>query len=193
MREDGELLFAYAREGDVKALSELVVRHGVWMRAFLRSLLPGEADADDAFQDAWMKVIRSAPSYRGGKVKSFLVAVARSAAIDRLRRGGRTVSLDAGCGTPAAAGVETGGALADEIVDEGSPDPGERFESGATAAEVRRAVRSLAWGPRQVLLMRIEGELAFKEIAAQLDVPLGTALTWMRTATLKLKEMLGGK
>ena len=43
----------------------------------------------------------------------------------------------------------------------------------------------------QVLLMRIEGELSFKEIASELGVPLGTALTWMRTATLKLKEMLG--
>ena len=31
----------------------------------------------------------------------------------------------------------------------------------------------------------------FKEIASELGVPLGTALTWMRTATLKLKEMLG--
>jgi DNA-directed RNA polymerase specialized sigma24 family protein len=39
--------------------------------------------------------------------------------------------------------------------------------------------------------MRIEGELSFKEIASELGVPLGTALTWMRTATLKLKEMLG--
>ena len=57
---------------------------------------------------------------------------------------------------------------------------------------MREAVRTLPEGPRQVLLMRIEGELSFKEIASELDVPLGTALTWMRTATLKLKEMLGG-
>ena len=63
MREDGELLFAYAREGDVKALSELVVRHGVWMRAFLRSLLPGEADADDAFQDACRSRLQRCRTY----------------------------------------------------------------------------------------------------------------------------------
>ena len=90
MEEDSELLFAYARRGDVKSLAALVGRHSVWMRALLRSLLPEAADADDAFQETWMKVIRSAPSYRGGKVKSYLASAARSVAIDRLRRGGRT-------------------------------------------------------------------------------------------------------
>ena len=43
----------------------------------------------------------------------------------------------------------------------------------------------------KILLMRIEGELSFREIASELGVPLGTALTWMRVATLKLKKMLG--
>ena len=54
-------------------------------------------------------------------------------------------------------------------------------------------MRALPEGPRQVLLMRIEGDLPFREIAEELGVPLGTALTWMRTATLRLREMLGGK
>ena len=184
MEEDSELLFAYARRGDVKSLAALVGRHSVWMRALLRSLLPEPSDADDAFQETWMKVIRSAPSYRGGKVKSYLASAARSVAIDRLRRGGRTVSLDADEGE--------GAAVAEKAADS-SPTPGERFESKATSEDVRRAVRALPEGPRQVLLMRIEGDLPFREIAEELGVPLGTALTWMRTATLRLREMLGGK
>ena len=184
MEEDSELLFAYARRGDVKSLAALVGRHSVWMRALLRSLLPEAADADDAFQETWMKVIRSASSYRGGKVKSYLASAARSVAIDRLRRGGRTVSLDAEEGE----GADAAASAADS-----SPTPGERFESKATSEDVRRAVRALPEGPRQVLLMRIEGDLPFREIAEELGVPLGTALTWMRTATLRLREMLGGK
>ena len=178
MEEDAELLFAYTRSGDVKSLAALVQRHSVWMQALLRSLLPVAADADDAFQETWMKVIRSASSYRGGKVRAYLAMAARSVAIDRLRRGGRTVSLDAAVEASATAP---------------GPTPGERFESEATSEDVRRAVRALPEGPRQVLLMRIEGELTFKEIADELGVPLGTALTWMRTATQKLREMLGEK
>lgn len=152
------------------------------MQTLLRGLLPTAADAEDAFQETWIRVVKSAGKYRGGKVKSYLAVVARSAAIDRLRQMGRLVSLDA---------EDAEGASAAERLPDESPSPGERFESKATAEDVREAVRALPEGPRQVLLMRIEGELSFKEIASELRVPLGTALTWMRTATLKLKEMLG--
>ncbi len=183
MEEDSELLYDYARRGDVKSLAALVRRHSPWMQALLRGMLHEAADADDAFQETWMKVIRSAASYRGGKVKSYLASVARSVAIDRLRRERGDISLDAEDGEGASVAATT---AAEEAT------PGERFESKATSAEVRRAIDTLPEGPRQVLLMRIEGDMSFREIAAELDVPLGTALTWMRTATLKLREMLGG-
>ena len=184
MEEDSDLFFAYSSRGDVQSLAALVGRHSTWMRALLRSLLHEAADADDAFQETWMKIIRSAPSYRGGNVRSYLAVVARSVAIDRIRRSGRTVSLDAGDGSVAEAA---------ESAADSAPTPGERFESKATSEDVRRALRSLPEGPRQVLLMRIEGELPFREIADELGVPLGTALTWMRAATLKLRKMLGGE
>ena len=131
-----------------------------------------------------MRVIRAAPRYRGGMVKPYLATVARSAAIDHLRRTRAAVSLDdeEGEGAAAAATVAAEG-----------PAPGEAFESQATSDDVRRAVGTLPEGPRQVLLMRVEGGLSFREIAAELAIPLGTALTWMRSATLKLRRMLGGE
>jgi len=178
MSEDAELLKDYARRGDAKALSALVVRHSPWMSALLRGMLP-DADVDDALQDAWLKVIRSARNFRGDGLKSYLGAVARSVAIDRLRKSGRAVSLDAD---------ET--AQGEELVDD-KPLPNERFESAATREDVYRAVRELAEGPRQVLLLRIEAEMSFKDIAQELGVPLGTALTWMRTATIHLRKRLG--
>ena len=95
MEEDSELLFAYSRRGDVESLSALVRRHAVWMQAFLRGLLPTAEDAEDAFQETWVRIVKSASKYRGGKVKPYLAVVARSAAIDRLRQMGRLVSLDA--------------------------------------------------------------------------------------------------
>ncbi len=184
MEEDSELLYDYARRGDVKSLAVLVRRHSTWMQALLRGMLHGAADVDDAFQESWMKVIRSAASYRGGKVKPYLASIARSVAIDRIRRERGNISLDA---------EEGEGAVVAETAASGEATPIEKFESKATSEDVRRAIGTLAEGPRQVLLMRIEGDLSFKEIADELKVPLGTALTWMRTATLKLREMLGGE
>ena len=73
-----------------------------------------------------------------------------------------------------------------------SPGPGARVERAATHEDVLSAVRSLPDGPREVVLMRIEGELTFREIADELGIPLGTALTWMRYATVRLKKAMGG-
>ena len=105
--------------------------------------------------------------------------------IDRFRRSGRpTCSLDAV--------DENGASLAETLVD-GAPWPSAATELRGTAADVRRAVRALPEGPRTVLLLRIEGELSFREIAGELNIPLGTALTWMHAATVRLRKLLGGE
>ena len=183
MKDDAELLYAYARRGDVASLTALVERHSVWMQAFLRGLV-GVTDADDVFQETWIRVIKSVASYRGGKVKAYLATIARCAAIDRMRSAKRTVSMD-------ALEDERGESAAEKIEDE-APAPDEKFESNATAEDVRAAVAELPEGQRQVVLLRIEAEMAFKDIASELGVPLGTVLTWMRKATQTLKRKLGG-
>lgn len=165
------------------SIPALVAEHGKWLMAFLRGLA-GE-DAEDAFQETWMRVIRFCGSYRGGSVRGYLARVARSVVTDRFRRvGPPTLCLDSVVGdddSPSA-----------DLVD-GALPPGESFELRATAEDVRRAVRGLPGRLRDVVLLRIEGELKFQEIADELGVPLGTVLTWMRSATARLKKTLGVK
>lgn len=181
--EDEQLLFDYVRRGEVKSLSALVTRTSRPLMAYLRGMTPNDADAEDAFQECWMRVIRSCASYRGGSVRAYLMTIARSVVIDRYRRrGAPTVSIDA----------DESEGLASVLAAE-SPTPDKTCERAANAAVVRAAVRILPPQQREVLLLRIEGELPFKEIAAQLGIPLGTALTWMHAATEKLKQMLGEK
>ena len=185
MADGSQLLVKYAREGDVGSLSALVADHARWLMAYLRGALPAEADAEDAFQETWMRVIRFCDSYRGGSVRAYLARIARSVAMDRFRRGGLpTMSLDVGS--------EDGDAPSVDLVD-GALSPDQSCELRATAEDVRRAVRALPERLREVVLLRIEGELTFQEIADELGIPLGTALTWMRTATLRLKKTLGEK
>lgn len=163
------------------SIPALVAEHGKWLMAFLRGLA-GE-DAEDAFQETWMRLLRSRVELRGETVKAYLVKTARSVAIDRLRRRHPAESLDVV--------DERGESAAEEIADP-SPGPAERFESKATAREVREAVAELPFNWRQVVLMRIEGEMEFKDIASELGVPLGTVLTWMHRATDELKRKIGG-
>ena len=185
--EDERLLSEYSRRGDVKSLSALVVRNAKWLKALLVGLLAREDDADDAFQETWARVIRSRGAYRGGDARAYLARVARSAAIDRLRRDRRYVlSLDA----EVAGEEET--TVAETLPSE-APTPAEHFELKATRAEVLAAIAKLPQGQRETLLLRIEAELPFREIAEQLGVPLGTALTWMHAATERLKKEFGGE
>ena len=181
MSNDSQLFENYVRRGDLESLSALVSRHSVWMLALLRGMLNSASDADDAFQDTWIRVIKSADRYKGGNIRAYLAIVARSVAIDLLRKRGRDMRLEPLVNEN------------DEVIEipDSSPTPDERFESLARSDDVRRALADLPEGPRQVFLMRIEAELSFREIAEMMDIPIGTALTWMQSAKVKLKKILG--
>lgn len=182
MAEEDRLLLDYARRGDVSSLSALVERTTKPLTAYLRGMTPSDADAEDAFQECWVRVIRSCGAYRGGSARAYLMRIARSVVIDRFRRlGAPTVSIDA----------DESAGLAESLVSD-APSPDVSVERSASSAAIRQAVRALPEGQREVLLLRIEGELPFKDIADQIGIPLGTALTWMRAATITLRKMLGG-
>src|SRR5947207_14662022 len=77
-RSDLELLDAFAQRGDAAAFEALVRRHGPAVLATCRRVLPG-ADADDAFQAAFLALARHAPRVRA--VGGWLIAVAHRAAV----------------------------------------------------------------------------------------------------------------
>ena len=169
------------------SISALVEEHGKWLMAFLRGLCDTLGDAEDAFQEVWVRVMRGRVTRpRVTAWRSYLAKTARSVVIDRLRRKTPEVSLDEMV-------VEDDGDVIDAALPGSTPSPAECYESNATAADVRRAIAALPFNWRQVVLMRVEGEMEFKDIAAELNIPLGTALTWMRRATEELKQILGGE
>ncbi len=178
---DAELLYAYMHRGDTASLSVLIERHTIWLTAFLRSML-STSDADDIFQEVWIRVIKSAGRYRGGNVKAYIASIAHSAAIDRLRREGRLVSLDS---------EDDKCSIRKDLIPSTAPSPLDTFVSEATFEDVYRAISLLSVNERQIVLLRIEAELTFKEIAKELSLPLGTVLTRMRSAIKRLKEQLG--
>lgn len=168
-----------------KEFSALVSAHAVWLSAFLRGLTRRETDAEDAFQEVWMRVFK-----RGGlpgviSPRAYLAQVARSVVIDRHHYEGReALVLD----VPNESGVSPSETLVDT-----APLPDAQFADAATRETLRAAIRALPTGPRSVVLMRIEAEMTFQEISDELSVPLGTVQTWMRWATERLKKTLGRK
>lgn len=152
----------------------LISEHAKWLSALLRGLTRSETDAEDAFQDVWLRIIKLGGIPKGASPRAYLAQVARSTVVDHYRKIGREEATE----------LE-----AEELVDD-SPTPERRFETKATKGEIRAAVRALPFELREVVMLRIEAELKFEEIAAELELPLGTVLTRMRRATAKLKAAL---
>ena len=169
---DGELI-ARVGEGDSGAFELLYRRYARPVFALALRRLGDRGRAEDAVQETFASVWRSARSYRQerGPGAPWLYAVARNAIVDRRRA----------LGEPPA-----------EPVDEAANDPGplERAESSWTAWRVHRALGELPDNERQLIELAYWGGLSQSEIAQFLDVPLGTVKTRTRSALARLADLL---
>jgi RNA polymerase sigma-70 factor (ECF subfamily) len=164
--------------GDHNALAELYDRHARAIYSLALRILQNQADAEDIVQEVLSQAWRQASRYDAarGNVAAWLLTLARSRAIDRLRA--RRARPDRGA-EPAPADI------ADRTV---SVDL--QLLSAEQVARVRAALDALP------LLQRLAIELAYyeglthTEIAERLEQPLGTVKTRIRLAMMKLRESL---
>jgi RNA polymerase sigma-70 factor (ECF subfamily) len=166
--------------GDESALSSLYDRSSRLIFGLLLRILNDSGLAEEVLLDVYMQVWRQAGKYDRlrGKPLAWLVTIARSRAIDRLRsmrqEEMRKESLDAAGGQAVALTTA--------------------FEDPTVAPERQRLVRgaldSLPPEQRQVIEMAYYLGLSHSEIAARLGQPLGTIKTRTRLGMMKLREQL---
>jgi len=178
---DADLLFAYSR-GDVPALDCLVGRYRQAFFSWFLGMTGSRADAEDLFQDLWVRVIRNAGRFENVSFRAWLWQIARNLLIDFRRKRKPDVSLD-------AADDEDDHPLLDQLVAPGR-GPAEDLELTDLAMRAMRAVGQLPAIQREIFLMRVQGGLSFNEIAEMLKIPLNTALGRMHDATTKLRGLL---
>ena len=93
---DEDLMQAYA-SGDAAAFDVLYARHEAGLFRFVRRLLGAalSAQADEVFQDAWLRIVAARASFRpqGAAWRTWAFTIAHNAAMDRLRVSGREVVL----------------------------------------------------------------------------------------------------
>ena len=141
-------------------------------------MLGNESAAQDLVQDTFVKLWRSADRFdqARGRLDTWVLLVARSLAIDALRRR----VLEARTAEGAQPGVDVSA----------EPGPDEVAETGDLAARARRAMTTLSPGQRAALELAYFGGKTSAEVAELEGIPLGTAKTRIRTALLKLREEL---
>ena len=151
---------------DPELLDALIERHQHRILRYLIYLTGNRDDAEDLFQELWLRVLRSGSSYNGSaSFEGWLAAIARNLVID-FRRRHRPSSLDA---------LRTGedGEWSVDLADV-SPNPFDLIRSREVVENFEAAFDTLLEEQQQVLKLRFSDELALNEIARLIQAPLST-------------------
>jgi len=166
-------LIASAQLGDRHAFGELVRRHQDGVVNLIYRTYGDARLAEDAAQEAFVRVWQNLNKYNPQyPFRSWLYRIATNAALDTLRRERPAVELD---DLP----------LADK-----APTPEQAALKDERTAQVRRAIARLSEPLRQVLILREYEQLSYQEIAAALDIPIGTVMSRLNTARSQLRREL---
>ena len=176
---DVDLLKAIARQ-DESALAELYDRYRVILFGLLVRILNSREEAEDVLQEVFLQVWRRAADFDESRGRPFtwLVTLARSRGIDRLRSlGARERVAIAGAREPSE---EVSDAVADAFKSE-------------QRSLVNTALAQLPDEQKRPLMLAYFEGLTQSEIATKLGAPLGTVKTRMRAGLMKMRELIGNQ
>jgi RNA polymerase sigma-70 factor (ECF subfamily) len=169
-------------DGDETALAALYDRWSQRVHTIAFWILKDSDDAEDVVEETFWQAWRTAGQFDPGRgsVAAWLIMIARSRALDRLRAQRRRIER-----TEMAAN-----SVLDELSAEGRlecliPEP------SAPSTPLTRALNALPPEQRDALQLAFFGGLSHAEIAAQTGEPLGTIKTRIRMAMDKLRQKLG--
>ncbi len=171
-----EALLAGLESGDRAAATAFVRRFQSRVYGLAWTMVRNQAVAEEIAQEAFLRAWRHAGAYdpRRGRVATWLLAITRNLALDRLRVR-QTEPID-----PSRI-AETVDAAARDL--DGDQIPG-------LAAPTKAALMALPGEQRRALVMATLIGCTARQISEIEDVPLGTIKTRIRAATIKLREEL---
>jgi RNA polymerase sigma-70 factor (ECF subfamily) len=177
-RTEDRVLLARIADGEVGALRALYDSHSRRAMAIAMRVLRNETEAEDVVQETFLEIWRRAAQYdnqRGGAV-AWVVTIARSRAIDRLRASGTTSrAIEAASGS---------------LVPPAELLPSEEAEKRRDEIRVAAALGALPVEQRQTIELSYFEGLSQSEIAEKTGCPLGTVKMRVKLAMSKLAKLL---
>jgi len=162
-RADADLARACA--GDARQCGLVFDKHGPAMLRFAHWVAGQRELANDVVQDIFVQMLEQRLSYSPalGEERSFLLTVTRRKLISALRLPSAVVHADADDATPAG-----------DIPDDGACDPMAQLVRAREAGFVSTVLKALPYAHREVLVLREFEGCSYEEIAALVQVPIGT-------------------
>lgn len=175
---DQEILEQFRSGNRDAAYQQLVEIHGKTMYNIALFTLNDEILAEDATQDAFIRIYRGLGRFRGtARLSTWMYRIVKNVCYDYLRKH-RPEGLDEEFDSEA---------LADPV----GTDPETCYESGWQHAQLRRAVGRLPEKQRLAVTLHYFQDLGYEEVAAVMDMPLGTIKSYIHRAKAALARTLG--
>ena len=177
-----EALLTNAVAGERDSLDELFKRYRLVAFRVAHRLLGNEADALDAVQEAFVKALVHLPSFQGrSSFKTWMLRVVSNASLDLGRQRGRreTVSMDA-----------MGAKYREECEPFIHVEPTRELERQDLRRKLYEALAQLPVAQRQTFVLHAEAELSYREVAETLGISIGTVMSRLYYARLRLRVLL---
>lgn len=184
---DEQLVVAYIDRGDERAFRTLVERHQERIYGFLVGMVRDRAIASDLFQETFLRAVQAMHDRRGsyeqqGRWLGWVMRIARNAALDHIRSRKKWQDVN-------SSNDDDSPSYWDRLESD-EPDASTQLYLSTLRDDLGSFIDQLPPEQREVVLMRHQGDLTFREIAEQTDVSINTALGRMRYALINLRKMM---
>ncbi len=171
-------------QGDKTALKEIYISYAGYIYRVIYEVLQNKENAEDVTSEFFIRLWDKADQFKpGGGHKGYLAVIARNMAVDFLRKHKK----------------EELTALLQDLGEEGeeqkkgnrkpAEDKSSQVEEQVIGSmTIRQALDMLKPSERQIISLKILGEMTFKEIAAAMEIPMGTVTWKYQNAVKKLRR-----
>ncbi|MGD2095170.1 MAG: RNA polymerase sigma factor [Phycisphaerales bacterium] len=178
MLEDKLLLWKFKR-GNKDAFQLIYEKYFDDLLNLAANLLNDKAQAEDVVQDVFISFVQSVDKFHlRGSLKGFLATCVANRARDYLRRGKRRKAVALDDAEQTASDIKS---------------PVQLVINNEELQEVNQAITELAYEQREAIMLRLHGQMRFREIAQLQNVSVKTALSRYRYGLDKLRSTLNGE
>lgn len=185
--DDDSALVARCVAGEERAFQTLVERHQRRVFTIAFGVLRNRDDAMDVVQDAFVKVYRHLPSFKGqSRFTTWLYRIVMNLCIDKKRRQTREAQVayddarahdaDGALARPSLASIHIDG-------------PDRAYDRRELREQMERTLDTLSPSHREILVMREVEGLSYEDLSEALDIPKGTVMSRLFHARKRFQQV----
>src|SRR5437588_9820219 len=169
-----------ARERELASFEETMLPHMDAAHNLAKWLLRNEQDAQDVVQEAYLRAFKSFSGFHGSNGRAWLLTIVRNTSYTLLKKN-HAVDLTT--------------TFDEEIhaIGHESASPAAVLEQAEDAELIKDAMDELPTEFREILILRHQEGLSYKEIGEIVKIPTGTVMSRLARARAKLKECLAAR